>query len=194
MPSKPPERKPAFRCGRGFADVVTGKELKRETALCQIVNEWNPRKIATLVLSPQGAARGYLALWIGFIYSMGMDDDLFTDVPNPTNEEEQEEARVQLTRNLAAIILRLRKISMDKSKQGHSAAKKKFDETLWGEVGKVVVKGEVERVMRIWPEVEKAWREMTGTQTPDLTPDQYTEVAELGLSFAHSNETAVEAA
>ena len=195
MPSRP-VRTPAFRCARGYENSVTGKELKCETALCQIVNKWGPRDIATLVLSTQGAARGYLNLWMGFIVTMGMQNDLLKNVPEPMEggEEENELARRQLTVNLMAIIARLVDISKKSKHPQQAAAKKKLDETLWGLVGKAVVKGEVERVMRIWTEVEAAWREMTGTQTPDLTPAQFTEIAKLGLSFAHSNETAVAAA
>ena len=195
MPSKP-VRTPAFRCARGYKDAVTGVELQREFALCETVNKWNATKIATLILSPQGAARGYLDSWMGFIVTMGMQNDLLKDVlePEEGQEEQEELARRQLTTNLTAIILRLRQISQNSGYPQQAAAKKKFDETLWGLVGKAVVKGEAERVMRIWPEVEAAWREMTGTQAPDLTPAQYKEIAQLGLDFAHSNETAVAAA
>ena len=195
MPSKP-IRTPAFRCARNFEKSVTGVELKREVALCQIVDQWNARQIATLILSPQGAARGYLDSWMGFIVTMGMQNDLLKDVlePEEGEGEQQELARRQLTVNLTAVILRLREISKKSGHPQQAAAKKKFDETLWGLVGKAVVKGEAERVMRIWPEVEAAWREMTGFQAPDLTPAQYKEIAQLGLDFAHSNETAVAAA
>jgi len=195
-PKNDPTARPTYRCAGDYQKKLTGAELNREWALCKIVNDWNARQIATLLLSPQGAARGYLATWIGFIDSMGMTDDLLKDVLEPVEggEEQNELARRQLTANLAAIITRVRAISKYKGNSQKTAAKKKFDDVLWGKVGKAVVKGEVERVMRIWPEVEAAWRTMTGTQAPDLTPAQYTEIAKLGLDFAHSNETAVAAA
>lgn len=193
-PKKDPTARPDYRCAGNYATKLTGVELKKERALCETVNDWNKRRIATLILSPEGAARGYLATWMGFITTLGLGADLLNNVPEPNNEAGQEDARIQLTTNLAAIITRVREMSKNKKHPQKTAAKKKFDDVLWGKVGKTVVKGEVERVMRIWEEVEAAWREMTRTETPDLTPAQYKEIAVFGLEFAHSNETAVEAA
>ena len=192
-PKKDPTQRPTYRCAGDFKKYVSAEEFKREDALCRIVTKWSSERLARLILSPQGAARGYLDMWMHYIRdTLQMEEALLKDVVEPTDEPSRIKAEEQLVENLKAIVA----ITAKKSTQlGGTSAKNKLNETRWGLVARPSPKGEVDRVMRIWDEVEAEWRKLARL-APDaaLTPAQYAEVAEFGLEFVHSNERLVAAA
>lgn len=192
-PKKDPSKRPAYRCAGDFKPYVSPEEFKREDALCKIVTGWASTKLARLILSPEGAARGYLDMWMQFIRdNLKIEDELLKDVVEPTDEASQIAAEEKLVDNLAKIVTMVNKMS---KRAGGTAAKNKMNDTRWGLVDKRDVKGEVDRVMRIWDEVGAEWRKLARVQPDaDLTPGQYAEIAQFGLEFVHSNERLVAAA
>ena len=198
-PKTDPTQRPKYRCAgkekerEHYKTLVSAEEFKREDALCKVVTRWDSDKLARLILSPEGAARGYLDMWMHYIRdTLKMEEALLKDVVEPTDEESQIKAEEQLVENLKAIVA----ITANKSKElGGTSAKNKLNDTRWGSVARPQPKGEVDRVMRIWDEVEAEWRKLARL-APDaaLTPGQYMEVAQFGLEFVHSNERLVAAA
>lgn len=192
-PKKDPTKRPEYRCADGFQEHISEEEFKRENALCRVVTKWSKERLARLILSPEGAARGYLDLWMLYILkNIKMKEVLLKDVVEPTDEASRIRAEEQLVDNLAAIV----EITASRStKKGGTSAKNKLNETRWGRVARPEPKGEVDRVMRIWDEVEAEWRKLANLAPgAALTPEQYTEVAKFGLEFVHSNERLVAAA
>ena len=192
-PKKDPTKRPKYRCADGFQKHISEEEFKRENALCRVVTKWSKERLARLILSPEGAARGYLDLWMRYIRdTLQMKEALLKDVVEPTDEASRIRAEEQLVDNLAAIV---KITALRSTKKGGTSAKNKLNETRWGVVTRPEPKGEVDRVMRIWDEVEAEWRKLANLEPgAALTPEQYTEVAKFGLEFVHSNERLVAAA
>jgi hypothetical protein len=160
----------------------------KEGALCNVVHNWRADTIAKLILSPQGTARGYLQMWVPFLEKHEHYRQLLWSGIQGQIDDDDSKKKMgdQLVRNLTEIV---EKVRLNSRNRGETASKNKLNDTLWGRVDRVVAKGEVDRVMRIWTEVETAWRNMTDTDnTAELTPEMCSHIAVLGLAFVHSNE------
>ena len=183
---------PTQRAKGGFRCALTNaykrahandEEVKRENALCKIVNSWSDQEVAELILSPAGRERGYLELWLTYAESQDVTDGLMPAAPpEEGNAQDQERVRREMVTKMAALV-RYSKRSVAKT-----AERDKKKETLWGKWDRATPKGEVDRVMRLWDWIEAEWRKLPGNATKQT---DYDLIAQLGLDFVYSSEAAV---
>ena len=156
-------------------------EFDREAALCGEVTKWindDRDKIVDLLLSPQGMTRGYLYKWVEYAEKKGMPT-----LPASTEYANDQERDRILRANFRALVDH---VCTTKEKVVGQLLVLKG--TIYQPKGGQLIRlakpnGEVDRVMRIWDDLEEAYAAVVNTE------DYYYGVlAKLGLAYAHPNE------
>lgn len=166
---------------KGVFDDEQQELANREIALCKEVTRWiddDRDRIVDLLLSPEGMARGYLSKWVEWAEKRDMPT-----LPAPTEYANDQERDMKLRANFKALVDHV----CEKKVTGLLLTLKGTIERKDKRTGDWVPldppNGEVDRVMRIWDDLEEAYADVMDAE--DL---YYDVLAKLGLSYAHPNE------
>lgn len=167
---------------KGVFDDAQKELYNREAALCEEVSEWinsDRDEIVDLLLSPQGMARGYLYKWVEYAEKR----DIPT-LPGPSDYANGQQRDTFLRANFTELVKHVcneKVTGLLLTLKGEILRNRKKGSTEY--VPLVEPNGEVDRVMRIWPVLKKAYEDVV---VDDVI--SFKELAKVGLEYVHPNE------